>query len=158
MSFNTKNTLSNEQIKIIEENAHTEFGRLALFLLYSSLRKDEALALTYNDVDFENNTINVNKALDNIECEPHLTKPKTAAAVRAVPLGEKIKEILENKKSDEIIFSQNGEYMSASYFREHWQQYKKQTNLNVSPHQFRNTFITRPEILGIDISKYDLGL
>lgn len=137
-----RTALADDEIKIIDNNIDKEFGLLAYFILYSGLRKGEALALTYGDIDMENNIIHVTKSVEHINNTPHIKTTKTKAGIRSVPLLDKLKSVLPKGESDEIIFNQNGEYMTASYFHKHWKKYKEQTGLDVTAHQLRHTFTT----------------
>lgn len=134
--------LTDDQIKIIDESIDKEFGLLAFFLLYSGLRKGEALALKYADIDRENNVIHVTKSIEHVNNTPNVKTTKTSAGTRCVPLLDKLKSALPDGSADEIIFSQNGEYMTASYFHKHWKKYKEEINMDVTAHQLRHTFTT----------------
>lgn len=135
--------LTYEEMIRVENGILHDFGFLAFFLLYTGLRKGEALALTYGDIDTKNNKIKINKSLEHIGNRPNVKTPKTESGNRIVPLPEIIKNMLpKNKKSSDIVFSQNGTYMRKSYFRKHWIKYCKDTGLNATPHQFRHTYAT----------------
>ena len=135
--------LTKKEIKAVEESIGTEFGNIAYFLLYTGLRKGEMLALTYGDIDFKNNFITVNKSVEYIGNKPNVKSPKTKAGTRHVPLPEALKFLFSGKhKKDDLIFSQNGNIMSKSYFREHWIKYCKEIGIDVTPHQFRHTYAT----------------
>ena len=147
----TRDSLTDDEIKAVENNLDKEFGLLAFFLLYSGLRKGEALALTYGDIDRENNTITVSKSVEHIENLPHIKEPKTRAGVRTVPLIDKLKQILPEGRQSELLFSQNGQLMTASYFDKHWQKYKKETGLNITAHRLRHTYTKLLFEWGIDM-------
>ena len=135
--------LTYEEMIRVENGILHDFGFLAFFLLYTGLRKGEALALTYGDIDMKNNKIKINKSLEHIGNRPNVKTPKTESGNRIVPLPEIIKNMLpKNKKNSDIVFSQNGTYMRKSYFRKHWIKYCKDTGLNATPHQFRHTYAT----------------
>ena len=87
-----RNSLTDEEIKGVEKNIDKDFGLLVYFLLYSGLRKGEALALKYSDIDFDNNIIHVTKSVEFISNTPHIKSPKTASGKRNVPLVDKLKE------------------------------------------------------------------
>ena len=135
--------LTYEEMKRVENGIFREFGFLAYFLLYTGLRKGEALALTYGDIDMENNKIKIDKSIEYIGNKPNVKCPKTSSGNRVVPLPANIKKMLaKNKKNSDIVFSQNGTYMRKSYFREHWVRYCKEIGINATPHQFRHTYAT----------------
>ena len=135
--------LTPDEIQAVKDNAHSEFGRIAYFLLYTGLRKGEMLALTYADIDLKNSVINVNKSVEYISNNPRIKKPKTKAGTRRVPLPEALKFLFSGKHSkSEIVFSQGGKLMKKSYFRDHWVRYCRETGIDVTPHQFRHTYAT----------------
>ena len=137
-----RQALTDDEIAIIENNVDKEFGLLAYFLLYSGLRRGEALALEWGDIDFKDNIIRVTKSVEFIGCSPHLKSPKTTAGERVVPLIDKLKNVLVEHEATGIVFNQDGHHMNSSYFERHWGKYKDETGLTVSPHQLRHTFTT----------------
>lgn len=75
------------QIKTIFANVNQPFGLFPLFLLCTGLRKSEALALTWDDVDFKLKQITVSKSLDyTVGANPKIKPPKTEAGNRVVPI------------------------------------------------------------------------
>ena len=81
-----REALTDEQIKTVQNSVNCTFGLLAYFLLYTGLRKSEALVLQYKDIDFENKLIHVNKALFYKGNSPHIKNTKTEAGERDVIL------------------------------------------------------------------------
>lgn len=78
---------TDDQIKIIFANIDQPFGLFPAFLLCTGLRKSEALALTWDDVDFKNKEISVTKSIDYIVgANPKIKAPKTEAGFRFVPI------------------------------------------------------------------------
>ena len=78
---------TDEQIKTICNHIDAPFGLFPFFLLCTGLRKSEALALTWDDVDFTAGEISVTKALDyTIGANPTIKPPKTDAGNRIVPI------------------------------------------------------------------------
>lgn len=76
----------------------------ALFnlLFFSGLRKGEALALTFNDIDFNNKKISINKTITrylNANNERIITTPKTRSSIRNISLDDKLIKELNNLKT-----------------------------------------------------------
>ena len=78
---------TDDQIKIICNNIDAPFGLFPFFLLCTGMRKSEALALTWADVNFKEREIGVTKALDyTVGANPKIKPPKTEAGNRIVPI------------------------------------------------------------------------
>lgn len=78
---------TDEQIKTIFANIDQPFGLFPVFLLCTGLRKSEALALTWDDVDFKNKEISITKSIDyTVGANPKIKAPKTEAGNRIVPV------------------------------------------------------------------------
>ena len=70
-------------------------------LYFCGLRKDEIRALNWNDIDFKNNTLSVNKGIsDNVNGKRYvISSPKTKSSNRTLPLPkEVINELKELKQ------------------------------------------------------------
>lgn len=86
---------TDEQIQKICNNLNAPFGLFPFFLLCTGMRKSEALALTWEDVDFPNHEINVTKALDyTVGAKPTIKAPKTEAGNRTVPIIDILYDVL----------------------------------------------------------------
>lgn len=78
---------SDEQIKTICRCVELPFGLFPFFLLCTGLRKSEALALTWNDVNLKERYISVTKSIDYTNgANPKYKSPKTEAGIREVPI------------------------------------------------------------------------
>lgn len=84
-------------------------------LYYCGLRRGEARALTWNDINFEDRLLRVNKNITTIgsESSPYLsiTTPKTKSSIRTIPIPEillnDLKTLLECDKNDIYGFENN---------------------------------------------------
>ena len=68
-------------------------------LYYTGMRIGELLALTWKDIDFENNTINIDKSYQRIEREDVITKPKTPKSIRTIVIFDHLTDIIKEYKS-----------------------------------------------------------
>ena len=76
-----------DQMKIILGSLEAPFGLFAFLLLCTGLRRSEALALNWADVDLKKDLIHVTKSLDYTNgSRPTYKTPKTAAGTRDVPI------------------------------------------------------------------------
>ena len=95
-----------ELINIVKSSKNEEFGLYPLTVLLTGCRKSEVLALRYEDIDYENKTITVNKTIvydGNIPIvQPHT---KTDAGNRLVPLLPALEEALPKKRKKGFIFA-----------------------------------------------------
>lgn len=105
-----------EQLVQLLEYAKKEnnFKAYTLFrlLAFSGLRKGEALALTWNDINFKENTISVNKALTRGENARLIVQaPKTKKSFRTLNMDENtmfiLKEWRKKQKSDLLKLGYN---------------------------------------------------
>ncbi|MGX5633415.1 tyrosine-type recombinase/integrase [Bacillus thuringiensis] len=80
--------------QFIDAIEHPLYKAFFSTLYYSGARKGELLALTWEDVDFEEKTIHINKTEHNRK----ITKPKTKASNRIVMLPSLIINLLKNLK------------------------------------------------------------
>lgn len=148
----TKRAILTEIDKIkIESNTDKTFGILAYILLYTGLRRGEACALTYDDIDFTKNIITVNKTVEWVGNKPYIKPyPKTEAGKREIPLLDNIKPLLQRKKTG-LVFSYNEKLIANSHFTRLWDKYKIESGINATPHQLRHAFATILYDAGIDI-------
>ena len=140
-----------ETIKVVD-TFHSGKDFFAYFLLYSGLRKSEALALSYEDIDRENKRIKVDKRLVYDSNTPILTNgTKTESGTRDVILLDRLAEYLPDKKSGIIFANDKGEYMTAKQVRCMWNSMQKRHNIKLTAHQLRHAYATMLFEAGIDV-------
>ena len=145
----TRETLTPDEIAAVQNSRNL----FANFLLYTGCRRNEALAIQYKDIDFEKKTISVNKAVLWINNKPTITSTKSASGNRIIPLLSPLEELLKEQKykKDDFLFSINGEPVERKQARMMWDKFRKETGLNITPHQFRHAFISIMYYAGIDV-------
>lgn len=87
-----------ERERIISSNHRAK--RAAMISMFCGLRRGEMTALTWNDIDFKNNTITVNKSYDFKS--KSLKMPKTEAGVRTVPMPDILSDFLKSEKRTSV--------------------------------------------------------
>lgn len=143
-----------EQLKI--ENSENKYKDLFIFLLYTGLRKGEVAALTWDNIDFENNVIKVNKAISFDTNKGTLKGTKTDTD-RIIPILDKTRPILEsranNKESKYVFYKQDKGQLSDIAIKRMLESFKKETGVEFSLHQLRHTFCTMLYYSGISTKK-----
>ncbi|OQB15007.1 MAG: Transposase [Firmicutes bacterium ADurb.Bin193] len=142
--------------------------------LYCGLRRGEILALEWKDINFENNTISVNKSLEFIGNSSKIKLPKTKAGHRIVPLPESVKVLLlsQNHNTERVVGNVKGKTVTKIAFRRMWDivveglqkpieleegqkltEKEKRDNMifSVTPHVLRHTYCTTLYDAGIDL-------
>lgn len=88
-----------------KENVY-RLGDAVIVLGQTGMRSGEFLALTWDDIDFKNNTISITKTRQHVKnrnkkapTDPNyvdvINKPKTKSSIRTIPMSKKCKEALE---------------------------------------------------------------
>lgn len=123
------------------------------FKLLSStgLRRSEALALTWKDIDLDNSTLSVNRTLAyGIGGKEIVQTPKSKKSKRVLPISTSLRAaLLDYRKSEKVIFTNvfhkyNGTYLNLSA-PGNWltKIYRANPDLKrITVHGFRHTFAT----------------
>lgn len=134
----------------IKENCDSVYGLYCMLLMYTGLRREEALALEYEDLDFENHLIRVNKALIFENGRGVIrNKTKTNAGQRFIPLLP-ILETLFDRNQKGLIFTSNGKPLEKYQFDKGFNKFKKATGITCTSHQLRHYFATVCFDAGLD--------
>ncbi len=157
-----------EQMQVILTNVSAPFGLFPFLLLCTGMRKSEALALTWGDIDLEQKTIRVDKSIDYTDqSAPKYKSPKTEAGVRTVPIIDILLEQLQKEykvKKSSLLFpcpSSNrggpgGGLMKERAYDGAWERYCKAVGLmeegkpSITAHNLRHGTATLMFELGVD--------
>lgn len=114
----------------IRKNAATAYwGLFAMFLISTGCRRGEALAVTWDDIDFKAKTITIDKALKYSGGYAEIGSTKTESGIRVIPLLPDLKALLKKPKvakgTDYVFASERGSYIVQSTYRRKWKHYCK---------------------------------
>ncbi len=132
--------LTNEEqkqlIKICQTIKNADFMLIAM---YQGLRRGEVLGLTINNIDFENNTLTIEKSYNQ---QNKFDTTKNKQSMRTMPLFEESKQILlkyKNKPKDSRIFE-----LTTKQHELITKEIKEKTMIkDLKTKDMRTTFITR---------------
>lgn len=102
-------------------------GVWAMLMLYAGLRRGEALALTWSDIDWQRNVIHVRRALHFEHGQPVIGTTKTVNSVRDVPMFPVLRRCLQSveRKGDYICHSQAGTIVTDSVWSSSWRTFNR---------------------------------
>lgn len=150
-----------DENRLLEAVQDTYYACLVFTALNTGMRKGELLALTWDDIDFEERTISVNKSYNSkLSKDQAVNSPKTNAGNRIIPIPEKLLIELKKHKSEQntirlmvgnkfenknIVFSKdNGDYISTSTLDRFLKKCCAEAGIeNYTMHDFRDTYATR---------------
>jgi len=168
-----KRSLTPAERQIIEIADFNEFERCFInLLLYTGMRKSEALALNISDIDLKKKRINVSKTLvasKKVEsCLQEYTK--TVSGKRYIPIPSPLYHILEEYVSGRtgiLFLSERGGYIGAHAAYARFQNILKKLQAvsespladDITAHTFRHTYASDLYKAGVDIkqAQYLLG-
>lgn len=101
-------------------------------------KSKQVAALLESDIDFEKSTININKAINELN---KIDTPKSSTSIRTVPLFKRMQQALELKPFCKVT--------GDNHIYAHWKEICKEANVNCSVHALRHTFATRCAEIGI---------
>lgn len=152
-----------EEIKIIFDNVDKSFGLFALFVLMTGCRRGEALAVCYEDIDRDTNTLHITKSLSWKGNRPFFKVPKTDSGIRDIYIPEQLMLHIPKKKKGYLFTDKDGKLLSESHYKKIWdaycvnvglRQYATDNNLTViSAHCLRHNYATLLNEAGIDITQ-----
>lgn len=158
LSIQTTDSLSLDEIRWINSFKH-KYALFPNLLLFTGMRRGEALALQKDDIDFKNQIARVYKSIEFSTNSGYIKSTKTAAGTRLVPLSDNIcimlLEIIPRLKDNQFVFHKPrniDQHHSLTSFRRMWdnwyiafKEYCNENNYSIShitTRRFRTTYAT----------------
>lgn len=132
---------ADEAIEAVRNGVNATFGLFALVCLYAGLRRGEALALRYEDIDKDNKVIHITKAVEFVGNNPHIKTPKTAAGYRNAVLLDVLAEQIPSG-TGYIFCRDDGGLLTKTQYRKRWIKYCQEIGHDITAHQLRHGFAT----------------
>lgn len=128
------------------------YKTLFMTLFYGGLRKGEALALKWKDVDFDNNTINIDKTV----YQRKITPPKNQSSIRKIKMPQHtmtlLSELRLQSKINYVVFGEFYDHVPETTIDRYYNYYIKQSKVNrIRIHDFRHSHASYLISMGNDI-------
>lgn len=123
LACGTHRTVTDEERRLIHDTAGTPMGLASMIMLYAGLRRGELMYVDADrDIDLEAKRISVRKAIHFDTNQPVVSKTKSKAGERSIPLFGPLPELLKDKHGL-IVQKELGGIVSKTVFRNQWKAY-----------------------------------
>ena len=122
-------------------------------LIFTGIRRGEALALCWQNIDWAKRLIHIEKSVTFLNNQPVLGETKSKAGLRIVPLDDELAKVLRpHRQLNGFIIGDGIKPITERTFTRTWDRIGRQIDLHgATPHIFRHTYITLAASSGIDI-------
>ena len=154
----THRSITDTERKEIMELAERHYaGLYVLTLLLTGIRPGEAIALRWDDINFEERTLTICRAVES-GTDTVIKEPKTAAGIRTIPIPDYLYERLQCWKGEESdpVFRQptTGRMHSGSSANDLWNNFKRELDIQMGAEIYRNKIIR--SVVATDLVPYCL--
>ena len=154
-----KEVLTEQQDKMLLESTH-KYAPFFRILRYTGMRREEITALTIKDIDLNNKTISINKAVSFATNQPKLKETKNKKS-RTIPILDIIykdiesvvKNATENHQEYLFVKQKDKRMLTQESIRCMTNSICKDLDFRFTPHQLRHSFCTMLYYSGIKIKE-----
>lgn len=140
---------------VMLERNNDSYGFYAFMLLYTGLRRSEMLALTWEDIDFINNVIHVNKVVIYANGKAIIDEIlKNGDEERLLPMPQILVQELKKHATGKhgLIFGRSENLpVNPNAHSWNWEKYRKRIGLEATQHMFRHTYCTMLYEADVDV-------
>lgn len=137
---------------ILEAAKGTEHELPVMLAGLCGLRRGEVFGLTWNDIDFEKQTLTVRQVVCEVGPDLVLSPPKTKKSSRTIGVPEDLMTVLDNKKSVGFVCSRDGKPTHISNYSLRFKSFLKRNKLpHIRFHDLRHFHATLMLQAGLDI-------
>lgn len=113
-------------------------------LMYTGMRRGEALGLRWEDIDLENGILHIRRNVTHPQRNaPVITTPKTKAGKRDIPIDENLLKLLQPVQEHGFIIGGTENPITLSAHRNMWERINKQIDLyGATAHVLRHSYLT----------------
>lgn len=113
------------EAELVQKFKH-KYQLFVLTLLFTGVRRGEALALTWEDVDCQNNILTISKAVEFVGNKPFVKSPKTVNSYRSIPIPAPLMKLFVKSRTanpSDLIFTQltTGRPHTQTSYKKMWQ-------------------------------------
>lgn len=141
---------SDEDIQRVKASTGCTFGMFAYWAMYMGCRRNELLALTWDDVDFDANMIRINKSLCWDGSKPMIKEPKTSAGIRVLPLMSALRSKIQPGRKGLVFPDESGGYMTEGRYQARYEKYQQESGVKSTAHQLRHSYASMLYEAGIE--------
>jgi len=152
-----------KEVYALKGNSHKYLYHAVLLALATGLRRGELLALTWDNVHIENNTISVKQNLVEVHGGIQFETPKTASSIRTIAVSadimEKLQQYKKPGKCQYVFHTSSNKPITPSNLSRSFRWLLAQCNIeNIRFHDLRHTHATQLLSNGVNIKQVSVRL